>query len=113
MPDLVVLRLLIVDDDTALRTALQNAFSELCGWTVVSAGDPVAAQPHYDAVDVVMTDWNMPLGGGARVLSESPKPVLVYSSEIAGLLHPWRLRKPASLEVMRAAIMQAFASSQG
>jgi DNA-binding NtrC family response regulator len=113
MPGVPLLRLLIIDDDELLRTALEGALADLFGWTVVSAKDHVAAREHYATVDVVRSDWNMPAGGGAVVLRESPKPVLIYSSEIASLEHRFRLRKPARIEAIRDAVTQAWSSGRG
>ncbi|MEZ0314300.1 MAG: response regulator transcription factor [Myxococcota bacterium] len=108
MSDNVVVRLLIVDDDDALRHALRNAITSLIGWTVVTATDPVDAQQHYASVDVVMSDWNMPLGGGARVIEEARCPVLIYSAE--QVEHIYRLRKPAALPAIHAALVYTMNS---
>lgn len=107
MSEQTPLRLLIIDDDAMLRSALQNAFVDCCGWVVVTASDPDEAQQHYAGVDIVMSDWSMPCGGGARVLAESPKPVLVYSSE-SSIGHPHRLRKPASLPALQHAVLHTL-----
>lgn len=105
------LRVLIIDDDDMLRNALQSALACSCGWHVLTARDPSQAAAFYQQVDVVLSDWAMPFGGGERVLAESPKPVLVYSSE-AAITHPYRIRKPATLDTIRDAIVQTFESAQ-
>jgi DNA-binding NarL/FixJ family response regulator len=100
------LRVLLVEDDPMLLNALQNALADLYGWTVYAAADPEEARPHYPNVDVVMSDWSMPNGGGARVLKESPAPVLIYSSDASALEYPNRLSKPASLPTIQNALLQ-------
>ena len=110
MSDSVVVRLLIVDDDEVLRHALARAITGLGGWTVCSAADPVEARAYYASVDVVLSDWNMPHGGGARVIQESPCPVLVYSAE--RVEHTYRLRKPSALQVICEALLHTMKSAR-
>jgi DNA-binding NtrC family response regulator len=90
-----------------MRAKLQSALAETYGWNVAAAADPELAAPLYATVDVVLSDWAMPKGGGARVLAECPRPVVVYSSQ-ADIPHAFALRKPASLQRIHDMLLAAY-----
>ncbi len=92
-----------------MRAKLQSALADTYGWNVIAAADPSVAGPLYAIVDVVLTDWAMPNGGGARVLAECTRPVVVHSSQ-ADIPHPYALRKPASLPRIHDLLVEAFES---
>lgn len=71
--------ILIVDDQPMVLRAISRALRSH-GFDVLTALDPVEAAKLYDLVDVVLSDWHMPNGGGQRVLDESPKPVVIHSA---------------------------------
>lgn len=102
------LRLLVVDDDPTMCDALARAIEAHLGWEVLTALEPSAAARLYDGVDAVISDWNMPDGGGARVLAECPKPVVIYSAAAVLIDHPHRLSKPSSVESLRNAVLGAL-----
>ena len=104
MPD--ILRVLVVEDDAAMREKLQTALADAYGWSVASASDPSEAAQLYTTADVVLSDWSMPNGGGARVLAECPRPVVVYSSQ-PNIPHQYALRKPATLPRIHDMIVEA------
>jgi DNA-binding NtrC family response regulator len=103
-PDCTVL---LIDDEVALLHALASALRSLAGFRVLTASGPTAAAALYDAADVVLTDWNMPDGGGARVLADCRKPVLVYSADDE-VRHAHQLRKPATVEEIERALLQTL-----
>lgn len=70
---------LIVDDNEILARTTARML-RAWGWETVEAHDPVAAAAHYAKVDLVVTDWEMPEGGGERVLAECGKPVFVMTA---------------------------------
>lgn len=104
------LRVLIIEDDPMLRDGLQRALSEICGHDVHAVADPAEARTLYVHVDVVLSDWTMPNGGGERVIAESPVPVLVYSSDASALAYPHRIQKPAALSAIAYALQQIVAT---
>lgn len=75
--------ILIVDDEPMVIRAVARVLRSR-GFEVLSAADPIEARAHYAAADVVLSDWNMPNGGGQRVLDESPKPVVIHSALYRG-----------------------------
>lgn len=73
-------KILIIDDNKPVTYA--DMFKDV-GWEVVTASNPKEASATYldsGACDVVLSDWLMPEGGGARVLRESVHPVLIFST---------------------------------
>ncbi len=80
---------LVVDDSATIRQLVGDTLSA-AGWKVVSApnGQEALALVATGAVDLVITDWNMPGGGGLELITgiramDSCKhlPVLVLSTE--------------------------------
>lgn len=95
--------LLIVDDQEPLRRALARGL-EIYGWNAITVADPIEAREHYSNVHVVLTDWDMPNGGGERVLRESTVPVVVHTGGSAPVPH---LTKPVSLTELDKALREA------
>ena len=64
------IKLLIVDDDTSLRTSLSELFSVI-GYRVRSASDGVAAlsEIRNEVPDAILSDLNMPGMSGFELLS--------------------------------------------
>lgn len=100
-------RVLVVEDDIMMRRAFARALAGL-GWEVVSASDPGIARDLYQHVDVVLSDWGMPAGGGARVLEESTKPVVIFTGapqEVVG--EPAEVFcKTTDFDLVNAALLQ-------
>lgn len=72
-------RLLIVDDCPELLAAYRRILKS--EWSIELAINPTEAAELYPAgFDVVLSDWHMPEGGGARVIAESPAPVVISST---------------------------------
>jgi CheY-like chemotaxis protein len=97
-------RVLIVDDEPGIRRAFSRCLRAL-GWTVTEAEDPDAAASLYGGVDVVLTDWDMPAGGGERVLREAGRPCVVQSGGEPPVPH---LTKPAPVDSIDRALLQAM-----
>lgn len=103
------MRVLIIDDDALVRRAWVKILKSR-GWEVVTAADPGEAVDYYDQADVVISDWHMPYGGGARVLKDSTKPVIICSAtppdtaKCAAIL-----TKPASVDKMHETLMKVLA----
>jgi len=72
-------RLLIVDDDAMLASAMARVFSRK-SWEVLLADGPVSAREQYAHADAVLSDWSMPDGGGLAVFAECPLPVVFYTA---------------------------------
>lgn len=59
------MKCLVVDDSATMRRILVNALKTIGIGDVVEAGDGKEALGHCDgSVDLVITDWNMPVMGG-------------------------------------------------
>ncbi len=81
-------KVLVVDDSGVMRKIIIRALNN-CGVTdVVEAGDGVEALARFgeQAIDLVMTDWNMPNKNGLQLLQEirsggSTVPVIMITTE--------------------------------
>ncbi len=102
--------ILLIDDDAIVLRTLARALSGGLGWRVLTALSPALAGALYEQADIVITDWAMPDGGGARVLAECTKPVIVMSAS-GDIAHPHRLPKPVSLSVIEEAVHKLMAES--
>ncbi len=118
------LRLLVADDEDAVRTTWTRYFTRL-GASVTPAGDGVEAldQIRHHDFDAIVLDLKMPRLGGWEVVqaARQERPdlagrIVVVSGDITGLLElgtaenlqPWRLlEKPAELDTIRAAVLRA------
>lgn len=103
-----VMMVLLIDDDDRIR----EAFARLLrgrGWTIMQARNPMEAVALYAQVHVVVSDWDMPHGGGSRVMEESTKPVVFMTGNdnvIAKLRDAGRIvvEKPATVEQLTKAV---------
>ena len=101
--------ILVVDDDPMIVRALVR-YLRGYGYNVVSAPDPNNAIKYYKEIDAAISDWQMPYGGGLRVLQECPAPVIIHSG-IAERLPKDLIKKaavvlakPATPEELNAAL---------
>ena len=91
------MRVLVAEDDTALRSVLERSLRE-SGYVVDSVGDGTAALRHLRAYeyDVAVLDWRMPEHTGIEVIEEARRtgdhtPILMLtardtaSDRVAGL----------------------------
>lgn len=73
---------LVVDDSEIIRRTLKRIL-DAKGWAVLEAADPVEAavlMMEAERIDVILSDWEMPHGGGAAVLrGAGDTPVLLHS----------------------------------
>jgi len=85
----MVATILVADDSVTMRMIVESALTQE-GWKVVSAGNgrDALACAQQTALDLVVTDWNMPVMGGLdliRGLRAQPAtesvPVLVLTTE--------------------------------
>lgn len=104
---------LIVDDDHPTRRALMRVLKGL-GWSVLEACDPVEAAGLIAEYDVILSDWDMPHGGGERVLNEALVPVVVYSGrdEVRDLVDRFLL-KPVEAGVLDKTLREAMRPHDG
>ncbi|SAI38896.1 chemotaxis two-component response regulator [Bordetella ansorpii] len=81
--------ILVADDSTTMRMIVKTVLSQ-AGWQVLAAkdGQEALALAQTSQVDLVVSDWNMPVMGGLgliRGLREQPQyqhtPVLVLTTE--------------------------------
>lgn len=99
---------LIVDDDPGILLMLSHALKPL-GWRVLSAEGPLMAALLYEQCDVVLTDWDMPFGGGLNVLQgaqRAQKPVVVHtgnSEDVPDTLP--MVTKPSAAQSIHEALM--------
>jgi CheY-like chemotaxis protein len=117
-------RILIVDDDAALRAMMTEHLREL-GYEVLEAPDPVAAlEIAGDAsqrVDLVVTDLVMPKMSGPhfveRLRELRPTAAILRVSGYPRHHHPRLssdvpfLQKPFTLEALEQAVKQALAAT--
>ena len=93
---------MVVEDDPQVRQVLRRQLQRH-GYDVSEAADPDEALEILtgNSVDVVITDWSMPAGGGFRLLEElsarSPElPVLVISGYLPDNV---KVNRVAAIEV--------------
>lgn len=120
-------RVLIVDDDEAIRSLLRMTFPEdVYELSEASDGDEVLALLERTSIDIVILDWKMPRRHGALVLDElkerRPKlPVIVLTVEgrdtqraLANALRADAfLRKPFSPLELLATVERLLAKEPG
>ncbi len=80
------MKLLLIEDDAAMRTALERSFKRL-GWLVHACGDGAQALAVWQqrTVDVVLLDLSLPGRDGLQVLSDARQaglntPVLILTA---------------------------------
>ncbi|MBI5056691.1 MAG: sigma-54-dependent Fis family transcriptional regulator [Nitrospirae bacterium] len=120
--------ILVVDDDTQLRTALREAIVRM-GYSVILAEDPVDALKKLDEtpVSMIVTDMKMPKMDGVAFIKEARKktgslPILVITgfATVENAVNAMKegaydyLMKPFSFEALTKAIESIMSSvSQG
>ncbi|MBI4848058.1 MAG: sigma-54-dependent Fis family transcriptional regulator [Nitrospirae bacterium] len=120
--------ILVVDDDTQLRTALREAIVRM-GYSVILAEDPVDALKKLDEtpVSMIVTDMKMPKMDGVAFIKEARKktgslPILVITgfATVENAVNAMKegaydyLMKPFSFEALTKAIGSIMSSvSQG
>ena len=118
-------RILVIDDDTAVRTTVRLLL-ERAGYEIVDAADGKAARRLLDGVDLVITDLLMPDMDGVDVLAMLRReghtvPVIAMSGggkvdsksylEVARALGAFAtIAKPFDLEHLLATVRDALAS---
>jgi DNA-binding NtrC family response regulator len=118
-------RILIVDDDTAVRTTVRHIL-ERAGYDTVEAADGRAGSKLLDGVDLVITDLLMPEVDGVDLLGAIRReghtmPVIAMSGggrvdsksylEVARALGAYAtIAKPFDLEQLLATVRDAIAS---
>jgi two-component system, OmpR family, response regulator TctD len=80
------MKLLLIEDDSAMRTTLERSFKRL-GWLVQSCGEAVAALELWQrlTLDVVLLDLSLPGRDGLELLSDARElglntPVLILTA---------------------------------
>lgn len=71
-------KLLIVDDEPMIVRAMARLMTSQ--YEVLTATSVVVALALLPSVDVVLSDWNMPDGGGAAILRASKQPVVLMTA---------------------------------
>lgn len=61
------MRFLVVDDSATMRRIVVNSLQRVGFTDVVEAGDGAEALEKIDAIDFIITDWNMPKLSGAEL----------------------------------------------
>jgi CheY-like chemotaxis protein len=113
-----VVRVLVIDDDEAIRELLSMYFKQV-GWEVLTASNGVEAvhvfQSCPDLIDVVLTDLAMPVMSGyeaVRLIWEAkPDAKVICMSDYPENLPPngaTLFPKPFKLDALREAICEAL-----
>lgn len=104
---------LVMDDEGSVRRATARVLRG-AGWRVIEADSPAdldALLLQHPEIEVVLSDLDMPDGGGVRVLAESPVPVVIYSGNERGIhernAEHWLL-KPAGAQELDQALRVAL-----
>jgi len=101
---------LVIDDDAMILRGTARALKGL-DWCVLVAGGPTQAVPLYGQADVVLSDWDMPDGGGLQVLREAPVPVVIYTGRPDAQPEGTRvLTKPTEVAEIDRALREAIAA---
>jgi DNA-binding response OmpR family regulator len=110
--------ILLVDDDHAMLRSLSRGLRAL-GWGTLSASGPEEARGLIDLCDVVITDWDMPDGGGREVFltcRDNDKPCIVHTGSPVGLVaavlggYPGVMAKPTPTKELSAAALELVRS---
>ena len=80
------MKLMLIEDDTAMRTTLERAFKRL-GWLVQSCGDGESALTLWQrlSLDLVLLDLSLPGDDGLEILAQARKlglhtPVIILTA---------------------------------
>ena len=101
---------LVVDDDHALLRATTRMLRAI-GLQVIPCDTVDEAVGRMLDCDVVLSDYDMPDGGGPRMLAEAKragKP-LTFHSGSTGIDHPYVVKKPATLDELQDGLLRAMA----
>ena len=79
------MKILVVDDSAVMRKIVIKALNEGGHTDIIEAGDGKDALGKSDDVDIVFTDWNMPVMDGLTFVKELRKsskvPVVMITTE--------------------------------
>ncbi len=79
------MKILVVDDSAVMRKIVIKALNEGGHTDIIEASDGKAALGKSDGVDIVFTDWNMPVMDGLTFVKELRKsskvPVVMITTE--------------------------------
>lgn len=79
------MKFLVVDDSAVMRKIVIKALNEAGHTEIVEAGNGKEALAISDGVDIVFTDWNMPVMDGLTFVKElrksSDTPVVMITTE--------------------------------
>ena len=79
------MKILVVDDSTVMRKIVIKALNEGGHSDIIEASDGKDALGKSDGVDIVFTDWNMPVMDGLTFVKELRKsskvPVVMITTE--------------------------------
>lgn len=106
------LKILIADDSTAMREALQRLFSGVLGISVVGAatdGVDALELAHTTKPDVLVLDMSMPKANGLKVVQEIRKTnnsmqIIIFSADPAFILREASLRAGANFYLNKSQI---------
>ena len=107
---------LVIDDEALVRRGTARLLRTF-GWTVIEAESPADLDGifrEHPEIEVVLSDLDMPDGGGERVVAEAPVPVVILSgngrcSQVGAA--EW-LMKPARAEEIEWALRSALAGGE-
>jgi DNA-binding response OmpR family regulator len=107
-----VTTILVLDDDPTLRELVARML-RVHGYSTRTASTPIMHP--YDGVDVTVSDWEMPDGGGERVLREATCPVVIMTgrADVVAMLHARgqaAIAKPFALHELLDAVAKATAN---
>lgn len=110
--------LLIVDDDALHGRAICRVMRS--HWRVVKYS-PTVAQALVEMAsgqyDVVLSDWNMPNGGGERLIQEASVPIVIYTGACEEVIEEIQskgvpaIAKPSPRREVIIALYQAITSN--
>ena len=82
------MKILIVDDSITMRKIIRKSLATAGYEDVVETGDGAEALEYMEGVDLVLTDWNMPVMDGltlVRELRQNPEyeniPIIMVTTE--------------------------------
>jgi len=105
------MRVLVVDDEYLVRRSVARALGRL-HWDYDMAAGPLEAALRCDLKrpDVILSDWDMPDGGGAEVIAIAARagvPIVIYSGGEPQTDRPV-IAKPAKSETIDSALKGAI-----